>query len=232
VRGSPAVPPIVAIHDASAIDSIRSGKGKKAAWIGAFAAWMAATGAALGALTDYASQPGTAARAPTSWPRASRLARTPGHATLVMIAHTKCACTRASLHELERVMTDAGPRLEAYVVFVGPDEGSAAGGLLDLRATARAIPNVRVIEDPTEARVFGAATSGQVLLYANDGALVFRGGLTAARGHEGDSVGGDAVRRLVQGATPRASSSSSPSDPALASAVFGCALFDNRKKDR
>ena len=152
--------------------------------------------------------------------------------TLVMIAHTKCACTRASLHELERVMTDAGPRLEAFVVFVGPDEGSAAGGLLDLRATARAIPNVRVIENPTEARVFGAATSGQVLLYANDGALVFRGGLTAARGHEGDSFGGDAVRRLVQGTSaPRASGSSSPSDPALASAVFGCALFDNPKKD-
>ena len=222
----------MAIPDERETDVTRSRKRNKAAWICAFAAWMTATGAALGALTDYASQPGSAARAPTSWPHASRLARTSGRVTLVMIAHTKCACTRASLHELERVMTDAGPRLEAFVVFVGPDEGSAAGGLLDLRATARAIPNVRVIENPTEARVFGAATSGQVLLYANDGALVFRGGLTAARGHEGDSFGGDAVRRLVQGTSaPRASGSSSQSDPALASAVFGCALFDNPKKD-
>ena len=221
----------MAIQDESETNVTRPRKRRNAAWICAFAAWMMATGAALGALTDYASQPGTAARAPTSWPRASRLARTPGRVTLVMIAHTKCACTRASLHELERVMTDAGARLEAFVVFVGPDESSAVGGLLDLRATARAIPNVRVIEDPTEARVFGAATSGQVLLYANDGALVFRGGLTASRGHEGDSVGGDAVRRLVQGtAGPRVSSSSSPSDPTLAS-VFGCALFDDPKKD-
>jgi hypothetical protein len=222
----------VALHETSETDVIRSRKRRKVAWICAFAAWMTATGAALGALTDYASQPGAAAHAPTSWPRTSRLPRTSGRVTLVMIAHTKCACTRASLHELERVMTDAGPRLEAFVVFVGPNEGSAAGGLLDLRTTARAIPNVRVIEDPTEARVFGAATSGQVLLYANDGALVFRGGLTASRGHEGDSVGGDAVRRLVQGTpAPRVSGSSSPSDPALASAVFGCALFDNPKKD-
>jgi hypothetical protein len=223
----------VAHHDTSDTDGVRSRKSRKAAWICAFAAWMTATGVALGALTDYASQPGTAARAPTSWPRASRLERTSGRITLVMIAHTKCACSRASLHELERVMTDAGPRIEAFVVFVGPNESSAVGGLLDLRATARAIPNVRVIEDPTEARVFGAATSGQVLLYANDGALVFRGGLTAARGHEGDSVGGDVVRRLVQGtAAPRPSSSSSPEHPAPASAVFGCALFDDPKKDR
>ena len=217
----------MANHDKSGSDADRSRRSRKVAWICAFAAWMTATGAALGALTDYASQPGSSARAPTSWPSASRLVRTPGRVTLVMIAHTKCACTRASLHELERVMTDAGARLEAIVVFVGPNEGSGAAGLLDLRATARAIPNVRVIEDPTEARVFGAATSGQVLLYANDGALVFRGGLTAARGHEGDSAGGDIVRRYVSSSA----SSSSPSNPTRASAVFGCALFDNPKKD-
>jgi hypothetical protein len=184
---------------------------------------MTATGMALAALTDYASQPGIGARAPTSWPEASRLARTPGRATLVMVAHTKCSCSRASLHELARVMAGSDERVEAIVVFVGPDEG--LGGLLDLRATARAIPNVRVVEDESEARLFGAATSGQALLYDPTGALVFRGGLTTARGHEGDSAGGSFVRRFAL---------RDPGAPAPTStrttAVFGCALFDQQRK--
>ncbi|MDB5213646.1 MAG: hypothetical protein JWO86_1573 [Myxococcaceae bacterium] len=217
----------MANHDLSGLGEDRPRRSHKLAWICAFAAWMTASGVALGALTEYASRPCAGALAPTSWPRASHLSRTAGRGTLVMIAHTKCSCTRASLHELERVMTDAGSRIEAIVVFVGPNEGSGAGGLLDLRATARAIPNVRVVEDPSEARLFGAATSGQVLLYANDGALVFRGGLTSARGHEGDSAGGDIVRRFSSSNT----TSPSPSNPTAASAVFGCALFDNPKKD-
>ena len=194
-----------------------------AASIGAFTAWLAAAGIALGAIADYASKPGVAAPAPTSWPTESRLARSPGRATLVMIAHTKCACTRASLHELERVMARAGSRAEAFVVFVGPSESTGTAGLLDLRSTARAIPGVRVVEDANEARLFGAATSGQVVVYDDHGSLVFRGGITSARGHEGDSAGNEAVRRfVVTGVSPAGSASNTS-----ATEVFGCALFDN-----
>lgn len=191
-------------------------------WICGFAAWMTAAGAALAAMSDLASQPGAPALAPTSWPTASRLARTPGRGTLVMVAHTKCACTRASLRELERVMARAGSRVEAFVVFVGPRD-SNADGVLDLRTMAGAMKNVRVIEDETEARIFGAATSGQVLLYAESDALVFRGGITVARGHEGDSAGGEIVRRFA--VTGHVAPSSGPST--TASEVFGCALYDN-----
>jgi hypothetical protein len=212
-------------HETTALPAERRSPSRTIAWACAFAAWMTATGAALAALTDYASQPGIAARAPTSWPAASRLPRTPGRGTLVMLAHTKCSCSRASLHELARVMGGAGDRIEAIVVFVGPDEGPGLGGVLDLRATARAIPNVRVVEDESEARLFSAATSGQALLYDAAGALVFRGGLTAARGHEGDSAGGVFVRRFAIG---------EPADRSLSSArttaVYGCALFDDPRK--
>lgn len=188
-------------------------------WAGAFIAWIAAVGGSIGALSEYASRPGPGAQAPTSWPVASHLSRAPGRATLVMISHTRCACTRASLHELERLMARAGSRAEAFVVFVGPHEPSA---VLDLRVTARAIPGVRVVEDETEARLFGAATSGQVLLYAPGGELVFSGGITPSRGHEGDSNGGEILRSfVVSGHGPEANSSSP-----LASGVFGCALFE------
>jgi hypothetical protein len=184
-------------------------------WVGTFIAWTTATVAALAAMADYASHPGVSARAPATWPDASTLPRARAQATLVMVAHTKCACTRSSLRELERLMTHAGDGLGAFVVFVGPRDR----GVLDLREAARAIPNVRVVEDESEARLFGAATSGQVLLYDEGGSLVFRGGITPSRGHEGASAGGDAVRRFL---TARSAGS------AQTSAVFGCSLFETR----
>jgi hypothetical protein len=192
-------------------------------WVGAFSAWMAATVAALGAMADYASRPGAAANAPATWPEASRLPRSATRATLVMVAHSRCACTRASLHELDRLMTRAGDRVDALVVFVGPSP--ERGALLDPRETARAIPHVRVFEDESEARLFGAATSGQVLLYDESGALAFRGGITPSRGHEGSSVGGETVRRLLSArGAPSGERTAASSPPA--SNVFGCALFD------
>lgn len=136
-----------------------------------------------------------------------------------MIAHTKCACTRASLRELERLMARAGNRAEAFVVFVGPPDKPAIG-ILDLRDAARAIPGVRIVEDEREARVFGALTSGQVVLYDAAGVLRFRGGITPSRGHEGATAGGETVRRFV------ATGEQETSPPTTASEVFGCALFD------
>lgn len=207
-----------------------------AAWIVGIGAWLALSAVAFGAIAERSSRPGIAGRAPASWPAASHLERTPGRATLVMVAHTKCSCTRASLSELERVMARAGARAEAFVVFVGPREA----GVLDPRATARAIPGVRVVEDDGEARAFAAATSGQVMLYDSAGALVFRGGLTASRGHEGESVGGETVRRFFVGdAAPTGAPAATPSTPTppstpttFVSDVFGCALFGRNDDDR
>ncbi len=189
-------------------------------WICAVAAWMTGTCLAFGAMNEYASRPCRSALAPTSWPSASRVARTKGRGTLVMVAHTKCSCTRASLRELERVMSRAGSRVEAVVVFVGPPE---ANRMLDLRASARAIPGVRVVEDENEARLFGAATSGQVLLYDEFGRLIFRGGLAPSRGHEGASTGSETARRFATATAARAGTSKTS-----VSEVFGCALFDTQ----
>ncbi len=116
-------------------------------------------------------------------------------------------------------MARAGNRAEAFVVFVGPREKPAIG-LLDLRATARAIPGVSVVEDEREARLFGAVTSGQVVLYDAVGVLRFRGGITPSRGHEGTTAGGETVRRFVATGEQEASLHTTATE------VFGCALFD------
>ena len=68
-----------------------------------------------------------------------------------------------------------------------------------------------------ESRRFGAATSGQALLYAADGRLLFAGGITESRGHRATTR---AARR-----SPR-SSWSGGSGRAGHTPVYGCPLFD------
>jgi hypothetical protein len=48
-----------------------------------------------------------------------------------------------------------------------------------------------VLSDPEgrEAQRFGAATSGHTFIYDKNGKLLFSGGLTGSRGHEGDNIG-------------------------------------------
>jgi hypothetical protein len=65
-----------------------------------------------------------------------------------------------------------------------------------------------------EARRFRVATSGHVLLYDVRGLLIFSGGITAARGHRGDSYGRAAVHDRIL--NPEGTRSGSP--------VFGCPL--------
>jgi hypothetical protein len=75
--------------------------------------------------------------------------------------------------------------------------------------------------DGREAKLFGAVVSGSTIVYAPDGELVFRGGLTIARGHEGR---GPAHDRIVAAIEHR---------PAIATApTYGCALFEGERGSR
>jgi hypothetical protein len=83
--------------------------------------------------------------------------------------------------------------------------------------SAAAIPHVTVVRDDhgLEASRFGAATSGQTLLYSANGLLLFSGGITGSRGHAGDNAGRAAILALLHREALARSSSF----------VFGCPLF-------
>jgi hypothetical protein len=180
-------------------------------------AWLLMVVAGLGFLWSYESTPGMAADAPARWPVDSRLRRAGDRATLIMLAHPRCPCTRASISELARVMTQAQGRVTAYVLFVRPANFSGEWEETDLWASAAAIPGVSVLQDDegVEAGRFHAATSGQTMLYDKDGKLLFSGGMTGARGHEGDNAGRTAIVSLLN--LDEAKESETP--------VFGCPLF-------
>jgi len=81
------------------------------------------------------------------------------------------------------------------------------------------IPHTQAItdQDAAVARSYSAATSGQTLLYDGKGNLLFSGGITAGRGHEGDNRGQQAVVGLIAGQPTAALPMQTP--------VFGCPLY-------
>jgi hypothetical protein len=182
-------------------------------------AWLALAGTGIAWLTQYKGAPGVQADAPRRWPADSTIERATDRPTLVMLAHPRCPCTRASIGELSELMARVGDRLRAKVLFVAPQGVGPLWTDTDLFRSAAAIPGVEVVRDTggVEARRFGAETSGQALVYDASGALVYRGGITPARGHAGSPVGRDRLAALVLAETP----SSLP--------VFGCSLDDPKK---
>ncbi|HLL71285.1 MAG TPA: hypothetical protein VK363_07620 [Pyrinomonadaceae bacterium] len=181
------------------------------------ALWILIICAGIGVLWSYARTPGVAATAPEQWPSDSPLRHSADGATLVMMAHPHCPCTRASVGELARLMAQAQGRVKAYVLFVKPSDFPDGWEKTDLSASASAIPNVTVVRDDegVEAARFHAATSGQTMLYDARGKLLFSGGITGARGHEGDNAGRAAIVSLLT--TNESGEKGTP--------VYGCPLF-------
>lgn len=114
-------------------------------------------------------------------------------------------------------MARSGGRLTARVLFIRPAGTNDQWVHSNTWHEAQQIPGVTVVVDDggREAKIFGATASGQAAVYDEGGKLVFRGGITVGRGHEGDSDGLDAVLSLVR----RGDSSTSTTH------VYGCPLF-------
>ena len=166
--------------------------------------WVAALAFGSVKMLDYEFTPGAAGRPSGAWPAASDIRPDRHYAHLVMFAHPRCPCTRASIAELAHVMAHAQGLAVATVLFYRPRQFPPGWERTDLWWSAAAIPGVTVLADPEgrEAQRFGAVTSGHVLLYDRAGQLLFSGGITGSRGHEGDNAGCDSViRLLMSGAT-------------------------------
>jgi len=179
--------------------------------------WLGAVAVGLVALMDYDNSPGPPAEAPAIWPADSDIPRDPTGPTLVMLAHPRCDCTRASIGELAELMARAPQRPRAYVVFIKPGSAGPAWEHTSLWDEAARIPDVTVLRDDhgREAARFRTQTSGQTLLYGADGRLLFAGGTTGARGKAGNNAGRATLLAWLTGERPQAT----------ATPVFGCSLF-------
>jgi hypothetical protein len=185
-------------------------------------AWILALSIGLRALANYENAPGKTGTTPDSWPAASRIPRAPERATLVMLAHPHCPCTRASVGELAQIMAGVQGKVAAYVLLLKPKNSPPDWDDTDLRHSAACIPGVMVMSDVDgeEAARFGAETSGHALLFDSKGHRLFSGGITASRGHAGDNAGENAIEALINNQASKLKST----------LVFGCSLSGKKPK--
>jgi hypothetical protein len=176
--------------------------------LGVFACiWLAVVTAGVWQMCLYDGRPGKAADAPQHFFIDAVVGRSDHRKRLIMVV----------LDELALLMARTQDHVRATVVFVqyaGTPRAWVEGGLW---RQASKIPGVEVVRDPQGilARRLGARTSGQTYLYDDRGRLLFAGGITGARGHDGDNVGYGTVLALLRGHAPAKNRTF----------VFGCALF-------
>jgi hypothetical protein len=195
-------------------------RGFRSNWLIAAIAVFWALGLTVGlrAMWNYEDRPAAPGEPPPTWPSKSRIPRTTGKPILLVFAHPKCPCTRATIGELSLLMTRLQGTAAAVVLFVRPGNFPEGWEKTELWRSAEEIPGVRVVPDPAngEANLFGAQASGQTMLYDGSGHLRFSGGITASRGHSGDNAGRSAIVSLVSTGTAQTEHTS----------VFGCSLQD------
>lgn len=136
---------------------------------------------------------------------------------LLMFHQPACPCSRVTRENLAS-LADRFPG-DLSVVLV------ELAGSKPRNQTAQATPGPEVgwktvVDANGElARSFGIRTSGHILLFHQSGSLVFSGGITAGRGHEGEAVG---LQKLAQ---QLASLNADRPESLLTHPVWGCELF-------
>lgn len=187
-------------------------------------AWMSIVCAGVIGLHAREYAPGGVGTVRPDWPEGGTLQRAPGRPNLVMFAHPRCPCSKASVEELALIEEQCGGDAAIHVVFFRPVGDGSRWAKTALWDRAAAIPGVRVLDDPdgAESARFGAETSGHVLLYDGAGRLMFSGGVTAARGRGGANPGRDTVVAMLTGGL--VSRHETP--------VFGCSIRDLPRTSR
>jgi len=179
--------------------------------------WLTVVGGGFVVLLKYQATSGATGSTPLQWPSSAQIPLDPNLPTMIMFAHPKCPCTSASIGELNHLMAQCSGKVASHVLFYKPHEVSDDWARTGLWPSAAAIPSVAVQEDRegAQARLFGAETSGYLVLYSPHGRLLFQGGITGSRGHAGDNDGEDAVVSFLTGQTPGLTQTP----------VYGCSLL-------
>jgi len=171
----------------------------------------------MGQFARYEATAGAPASPLSSWPANSRLRHDQARPTLLVFAHPKCPCTEAAIDELESFLASHRKQVTVIILFYAPSQLNGNWSFTDLRKRAASIPDATVLSDNDgfEAKQFGVKTSGQILLFDVSGRIVFRGGITPARGTVGPNVGLNQLNAAVNGDL----------QPTRVSPVYGCSLL-------
>lgn len=183
----------------------------------AFGTWISVCVISIFAVQSQMVQPGGMDPASID-PHRSTGEISTGPYRLLMFIHPRCPCTTSSLNELHRIVlaTTPRPKLEIVVVIEDASNGATDWEQLANVRKARTIPGALVrFNRRSEAQLYGARTSGHLVVSDSQGNQVYRGGVSRARGHEGTSVGSSCVISILSGQRP--TDTERP--------VYGCSLW-------
>lgn len=183
--------------------------------------WSALVIAGFLYLYDYMNKPGEPGSPPELLPKSVQAYQI-DLPTLYFFAHPKCPCTRAGLAELSKLMSKIQGKANVNVIFTHPIGKSIEWVKSDLWEKANEISGVNIYIDSQNKfiSIFKPKTSGQTYLYSNidNRPLIYSGGITSSRGHEGDNTGSDSIANWIYKKKKFKSKFS----------VFGCSLFHNK----
>lgn len=186
-----------------------------------FVVWALLLAAGAGALSRYEFKGSVPAGLADQWPDNPVVRLDTERPTLLMFLHPRCPCSAASIAQLDRVLTRYPGRFRVCVLIARPagvPEHWEEGANLE---AARRLPDSTLLldQDGAIAQRYGAVYSGTVQAFGREGNRLFTGGITASRGHEGESLGSLSLLDIGAGETP--SVAEMP--------VFGCPLMGPRR---
>lgn len=187
-----------------------------------FLLWMLLLAAGAGALSRYEFKGSATTGLTDHWPDNPIIRLDSERPTLVMFLHPRCPCSAASLAQLDRVLRLYPGRFRTWVLIVRPASVPKAWEEGTNAEAARRLPDSTLMLDPAGAlaRQFGSLYSGTVQAYDHEGNRLFAGGITASRGHEGESLGSLSLQDIGAGKAPGATSMP----------VFGCPLMGIKQR--
>lgn len=164
-----------------------------------FCLWLLCLNAGFYLIFSYEVTPGLPFHPPLKWPTESSIRFDHKKPALIIFFHPKCTCSRATLDELEIIQTKIRDATNYVAVFYQPKNKPSLWSEDENLQRAKMMGFQIVIDwDGIETKRFSATASGSVVLYDTSDNLIFHGGITGARGHDGDNDGELSVIALLQ----------------------------------
>lgn len=170
-------------------------------------------------MMSYSNRGGNNGAPPSNNPNAINASQQNESNTLLLFLHPKCSCSLATVREMSRIIAYASRPIDIHIVFA-PISIYQDVSETKIWSHASLLPSVNIVVDRNGDLIkqYAVKTSGHALLYNPHGKLMFSGGITSGRGHEGDNSGKTAVIALISG--QRALINTVP--------VFGCPLMGSQ----
>lgn len=184
--------------------------------IAAYTIWVALISIGHLVLFEYEMTASPLADTKRIFPMKSKIRIAHGRQNIIVFLHPCCPCSDATVEEFRQLMREGEKDSVGTVVFYMPPKEEGEWSLRPIITSVKRIRNVSVVYDTdgSQAALFGATTSGHVLVYDGRGLLQFSGGITGSRGHAGENHNFDVAKNSILAKNPKFATAP----------VFGCSL--------